>query len=268
MINDMKYIFLRNIYYKYIKSNRYPLLKKSKLDKKIVSLKNIHKGEACFIIGNGPSLTANDLDAISNAGYVTFAANSIYKMFDKTKWRPTYYVFQDQQVIDGLADKFEELSKYCDKLFVRRDVYKQIDKNFINNDKLVMPLLVMHIRKDKYYDFSADASKFISDGCTVTFFSIQLAYYMGFKNIYLIGMDHNYPITFDENDNVVENKDINMHCFEDSSRIILNPARILETTYAYRSAKKFLEDHGVNIFNATRGGKLEVFTRINIDEII
>lgn len=268
MINNMKYIFLRNIYYKYIKSNRYPLFKKAKLDKKIASFKNIHKGETCFIIGNGPSLTSNDLDAISNAGYVTFAANSIYKVFDKTKWRPTYYVFQDQQVIDGLVNKFEELSKYCDKLFVRRDVYKQIDKSFIDNDKLIMPRLIMHIRKDKYYDFSEDASKFISDGCTVTFFSIQLAYYMGFKTIYLIGMDHNYPITFDENDNVIENKDIKMHCFEDSKKIKLNPARILETTYAYKSAKIFLEKHNVNIINATRGGKLEVFSRVDIDEII
>lgn len=267
MINDMKYIGLRNIYYKYVKSNRYPILKKGSLDKRVAELKDIHKGEACFIIGNGPSLTAEDLDRIADTGLASFAANSIYKMFEKTKWRPTYLVFQDQEVIDGLVAKFEELSFKCEKMFIRRDVYKQISSGLLSSSKLVLPRLVMHIRKDKYYDFSENLKKCAFDGCTVTYFMIQIAYYMGFKKIYLIGIDHNFPIMFDENDNVIVNNDVKMHCFEDSKNIVLNPARVLETTLAYKSARKFLDAHNVEIFNATRGGKLEEFKRIDVNTI-
>ncbi len=267
MINDMKMILLRNIYYKYIKANRYPVYKRKELNKNVHALKSNHEGESCFIIGNGPSLTVEDLDLIANSGYCSFAANSIFKMFDKTKWRPTYLVYQDQQMIDGLLDEFCNLSNECEKMIVRRDVYHQL-KNKINKcANVVFPKLVMHIRKDRYYDFSEELTKCAYDGCTVTYFSIQLAYYMGFKNIYLIGMDHTFPIIFDENDNIVEDKNIKMHCFEDPKNVVLNPARVLETTYAYRSARKFLESHGVNIFNATRGGKLEEFNRINVDKI-
>lgn len=268
MINDMKLIPFRNFYYRFIKANRYPISKKRILDKKVAEVKDIHNGETCFIIGNGPSLTISDLDAITECGYASFAANSIFKMFDKTKWRPTYLVFQDQQVIDGLVELFAELSKNCDKMFVRRDVYRQIDKKIIDSEKLILPRLVMKIRKDKYYDFSNKLETYAFDGCTVTYLMIQIAYYMGFKKIYLIGMDHNFPAMFDENDNVIVNNQIKQHCFEDSKHIILNPARVSETTYAYRSARRFLDNQGVEIYNATRGGKLEEFIRVNVDDIL
>ena len=97
---------------------------------------------------------------------------------------------------------------------------------------------------------------------------IQIAYYMGFKKIYVIGVDHNFPIMFDENDNVVVNKELRMHCFDDPKHIVLNPARILETTFAYRSANSFLKEHHVEIYNATRGGKLEEFERIDVESVL
>lgn len=264
----MRFIPLRNFYYKYVKSNKYPFYKKGRLDRKVAAMKDIHKGEACFVIGNGPSLTADDLDAIADTGYPSFAANSIFKIFDKTKWRPTYLVYQDQQIIDGLVNMFEELSSSCEKMIIRRDVYNQITMNYRESEKLVLPRLVMHIRKDKYYDFSEDVSKYAYDGCTVTYFSIQLAYYMGFNKIYLIGMDHNFPVMLDENDHIIEDKSVKMHCFDDSKHIVLNPSRVIESTFAYRSAKKFLKLHGVEIYNATRGGRLEEFTRVDADEIL
>ena len=63
----------------------------------IRSLKNAFKGLRCFIIGNGPSLTPSDLDKIKNE--VSFAANRIYYMFDKTEWRPTFYMCCDKEAI-------------------------------------------------------------------------------------------------------------------------------------------------------------------------
>ena len=63
--------------------------------------KNSHLGERCFIVGNGPSLKIEDLEKLYVNGEITFAFNMIYKIFDQTLWRPTYY---------GISDGF----CYCD----------------------------------------------------------------------------------------------------------------------------------------------------------
>ncbi|MDR1769706.1 MAG: DUF115 domain-containing protein [Hungatella sp.] len=268
MIYDLSFIPLRNIYYRIIKANRYPLYLKHQMDKKICNMHNIHKGESCFIIGNGPSLNISDLEQISKLEIKTFATNSIYKIFNETNWRPVYYCAQDQQVIDKIGADFDFVIKDCKGMFVRRDVYNQLSKEVQQNEKLYLPRLVMHIRKDRYFDFSEDLSKCGFDGCTITYLMMQIAYYMGFKTIYLIGIDHNFPFLLDENENIILDDSLKQDFFEREEKNRINPARPYEMTMAYKSAKKFFDANGVKIFNATRGGKLEVFERINLDQIL
>lgn len=61
--------------------------------RRISGIKDVYKGKRCFIVGNGPSLRVDDLDKIKNE--YSFASNKIYKIFDKTMWRPDYYVICD-----------------------------------------------------------------------------------------------------------------------------------------------------------------------------
>ncbi|MBO7254734.1 MAG: hypothetical protein J6V36_05480, partial [Clostridia bacterium] len=68
---------------------------KTKYGRKLAKLKDSHKGERCFIIGNGPSLSVNDLNKIYEKNIPTFSTNRIFKLFEKTDWRPTYYVSED-----------------------------------------------------------------------------------------------------------------------------------------------------------------------------
>ena len=65
--------------------------------KKLSELKGCHKGQRCFIIGNGPSLKAEDLDKLQNE--ICFASNMIYKIYDQTSWRPTYYCNSDTRIL-------------------------------------------------------------------------------------------------------------------------------------------------------------------------
>ena len=57
---------------------------------KMKELKDTKIGKRCFIIGNGPSLKAEDLSKLYKNNEITFAFNRIYHIFDQTKWRPTY----------------------------------------------------------------------------------------------------------------------------------------------------------------------------------
>ena len=83
---------------KYLFSSAFVIMsgKRRNSNKYLKTLKNRYAGKRCFVIGNGPSLTKEDLELLRNE--VTFASNRIYKMFDKTDWRPTFYAVFDESV--------------------------------------------------------------------------------------------------------------------------------------------------------------------------
>ncbi|HJD45240.1 MAG TPA: hypothetical protein H9909_00215, partial [Candidatus Mediterraneibacter norfolkensis] len=92
-------------------------------------LKNKHKGERCFVIGNGPSLTAEDLELLK--GEITFAANRIYMLFDRTDWRPTYYFCADYVLYGTDHRKISEVDAKLrfvplERAFVSGKVYNEI----------------------------------------------------------------------------------------------------------------------------------------------
>ena len=127
---------------------------------------------------------------------------------------------------------------------------------------------------NKNYAFSKKADRFIYDGNTVTYMSIELAAYMGFSEIYLLGVDHNYPILRDNSGKVTVDKTVAAHFYEtaddnygDDSKHFKSAAIEL-VTKMYETAEKYSRDFGsFRIYNATRGGKLEVFERVEFDSL-
>ena len=230
----------------------------------IRSLKNAFKGQRCFIIGNGPSLTPSDLDKIKNE--VSFAANRIYYMFDKTEWRPTFYMCCDKEAImmnfSSIVDlpvktKFIEVtSKKYNKTNDQSIKYVyHYDKFYLNKWKTSAPFV------------SEDPSAMMFPGQTVTFSAMQLAIYMGFSKIYLLGVDHNYATKVDKNGKVTVDPTVQTY-FAGMKDANLSVQFVDVTTDAYRAAKKYCDSHdSVKIYNATRGGKLEIFERVNFDDL-
>jgi hypothetical protein len=97
-----------------------------------------------------------------------------------------------------------------------------------------------------------------------------MAYYMGFKEVYLLGIDHNYSISLDEKGIPVVKEDVKDY-FEGSkaSNQGLNLPRVAESTLAYMTARRFADKHSnFAVYNATRGGKLEAFERVDLDKIL
>lgn len=84
----------------------FPSLRNKRI-RKLYLYKNLHKGERCFIVANGPSLTINDLNMIKNE--YCFGCNGIYKIFENTDWRPTYWCVSDGHIID---DTLKHIGKY------------------------------------------------------------------------------------------------------------------------------------------------------------
>ena len=231
--------------------------------KYLKSIKDIHKGERCFIIGTGPSLTNEDLELLKDE--YTFASNRIYNKFSSTAWRPTYYAIFDGSVAEaeGVAENINSID--CEMKFVRQQGYYKSFKSIVAP---VCYVKTFHSRK--YLDnpkFSTDASKGIYTIGTVTYAMLQLAVHMGFKEIYLIGMDNKYPFSKLRDGTIVENKNVTAYFPEEKNNSKNKVVETWEMDIGYEYAEKFSRENGFRIYNATRGGFLEAFERKNIDSI-
>ena len=83
-----------NVWYKLkFKAARHGLLLSAN-EKKLKSMKDQHRGQRCFVIGNGPSLRISDLQVLHELGEICFGFNKIYLAFSETDFRPTYYVVE------------------------------------------------------------------------------------------------------------------------------------------------------------------------------
>lgn len=229
------------------------------------NLKGIHKGKRCFIIGNGPSLTPKDLNLLKDE--ITFAANRVFYIFPKTEWRPTYFCAQDMDVILDIADKLNILADSCKNMFFISDCRKYVPITIRNNPKSLF-FRAKYVSLHKKRLFSEDISDYISGGGTVTYAAIQIAAYMGFKEIYLLGVDHTYA-SASFNNKTINMEDIKSSYFDGMpSGIKMSKPNVGSSTISFIKAREWCENRGVVIKNATRGGKLEVFNRVTLEEIL
>ncbi len=232
--------------------------------KNIRTLKGIHNGERCFVIGNGPSLKAKDLDCL--CGEQTFAFNRIYKIFGETSWRPTFYCTQDEKM---LKDSQEDIREMIDTPYIFAPInlkwFEGIDK--LNTDFF----FAMHSPSDfrEKPSFSKDIAHKIEWSNTVAYTAIQIAVYMGFKEIYLLGVDHSFSIYQNSKGEIIKDptaKDYFSEDYNKDKEQLYVPMLDL-STLAFESAREFADAHGIKIYNATRGGKLEVFPRVDFDSL-
>ena len=230
-------------------------LKKNK--KQLEKFKNVHKGQRCFIVGNGPSLITADLEKLK--GEFCFASHRIYNIFEMTDWRPTYYCAQDFKLIKTSYKEIEKMEI--------KDKFVAIIK--VGRYPKLKDCQLVHIITEQFYpgmpQFSNDIANGIYEGFTVSYMCIQLAVYMGFKEIYLLGIDHNYSKTTLPSGEVVNNQGVKDHFSENDK--IENIPQLYKSILAYEKAKTCESQYGYKIFNATRGGKLEIFERVDFDSL-
>lgn len=225
----------------------------SKIDG-IAKFKGVHKGERCFIVATGPSLTVQDIELIKNE--ITFSMNSIVKIFSQTDWRPTYYGIQDKVAYKNVQDQMSLLeNNNGTKVF-----YSSRIKNVgISNGTPYYLTYMAHGTKKRgrhKYKFSWDCFKRVYDGFSISYSMLQLAVYMGFKKIFIIGLDADYPL---------QGK---IHFDEESINDNTSRGTKQSQVEAFEYCKNQLLKHGIEVYNVTRGGKLETFPRMKLEDAL
>lgn len=237
--------------------------------KAIRALKGTCSGR-CFIIGNGPSLKAEDLDRIKEQRIPSFSSNNIDAIFERTDWRPDYYVCQDKNGLKTQEHHKVALTYHFGTYFFAKDAKKIVEECELTKQENVLYFRadVSNMTRDPN-KCSPDASLRVASGFTVTYAAIQLAMYLGYEEIYLLGVDCSYPKIADRNGLRIE-YDGPSHfdgCAQNET-VSYGYANVEGMMQAYRNAKKYADEHGIKIYNATRGGKLEVFERVGLSKVI
>ncbi len=220
--------------------------------KDLLKFKNRHKGKRAFIIATGPSIKTEDLEKLEKRNELAISMNGIIYFLDRTTWRPDYYVISDGEMIRLYeeAEKAEDYLKHTEKFF--SDNYlrfweKQHDSTYHG---------FRQIQKPYEIKFSSDFSDRVYAGYSVVYACIQLAVYMGIEEIYLLGCDFSFSNDLKDKSNHCYGEDFEFYTFDFEG--VLN---------GYRCAKNYAEENNIKIYNATRGGKLELFERVDFDSL-
>ena len=235
----------------------------------IERFRDIHRGERCVIIGNGPSLNVHDLRKLENE--YTIGVNGIFYAADRMGFDLSYYVVEDTMVV---RDNLEMIKKYR----AGHKFFPSIYRDQIGEDANISYFMMNR----GYYAwtspsfcvprFSTDASQRVYSGQSVTIINLQLAYYMGFNEVVLIGMDFSYTVPDDakvEGVLITSMGDDPNHFHPDyfgKGKVWKDPKldRVLAN---YQLARLMYEADGRRIINATAGGRLELFDRVPYDEL-
>lgn len=230
---------------------------------KLKKLHSIHSGKRCFIIGNGPSLRAEDLTVLHDAGEITFAFNRIYHIFPDTPWRPTYYISQDMKMLSGCQKEVNNITSSVKFIPAEMAWYYNIRLSGI---------MAFHLKTEEELGmptFSDDISKQITNSLTVVYSAIQIAAYMGIREIYLIGVDHHFRTSMNADGQIVVDptaKDYFCEQYNQDKAQLYIP-NTDKSTLTFLAAKKHCDAREIRVYNATRGGKLEVFPRVDFDTL-
>jgi len=231
----------------------------------IEKYKNIHKGERCFLVGNGPSLRIEDLNKLHREGEVCFACNKISLLFEKTQWRPNYYAMSDGSAIILFKDELKKID--CVKFIA--DYYEHDEKY----DAIEGEVEYLHYQFGgliNHPGFSLDPSRYTCEGGTAIYdICLQMAVYMGFSKIYLLGVDNTIKKGGSHYDDNYYSKDESDYInalpksyIPDSDIDIYN-----QINRCFEVASSYSEIVGFELYNATRGGQLEVLKRVDFDSL-
>lgn len=225
---------------------------------RIEAMNNKYKGKRCFIVATGPSLTYEDLACLNKNQEFCISVNSIFTCFNDTVWRPDCYVVVDSDGITMWKDAFQTLTDIPYKFIADCQPYfdySQLDDNWY----------IYHSIWDEYSIknmlFGEDFSRVTYDGSTVVYVCMQLAIYLGFEKIYLLGVDFEYK----ENGKNHFTEQIEPYeQFEGMS----GQQKLLDLSYlAFQKAKEYATEHGIKIFNASRKSCLDVFEKVDFDTL-
>lgn len=241
---------------------------------RLASVQNGYQGKRIFVLGNGPSLNRIDFEKLKNE--YSFGCNKIYLKYDASDWRPTFYTALDWRVT---PDSYREINeKTTDSIcFFPKRFF-----GLLRNDEKTYWYATRVNSAACEDNFSLDISRGVAGFGTVIYSALQIACHLGFRDIYLLGVDVDYKIqdTVQQSgaDKFHTGTKINLTSTRDDDINHFDPRyfgkgakwhdpNVDEMIRGFMLIRKLLANTGINVYNATPGGQLEVFERVDFDSL-
>lgn len=225
------------------------------------ALRGRYAGRRCWVLANGPSLVRTDVRLLKDE--TTIGSNALFLMFDYMGYKPTFLTVEDQLVAEDRAPELNAV-RGTTKIFPRDLSYcltRDPDTVFVH-----------FVRQyPEFPRFSPRLDRVVYWGGTVSMLNLALAYYLGCNPIYLIGFDHSYKVPANlSSDVIVSDRDDVNHFHPDyfGKGYRYHDPGVERMEAGYRVAWEYLRGRGISVFNATDGGKLEVFPRMSFTDVI
>ncbi len=246
--------------------------------RRIRALRDRHaRRRRCFIVGNGPSIKQQDLTRLR--GEVVFVTNTFILHEQLEAIAPTYYCVSDADFLGEGAPELQarRLRLIADKTsgmtrFFPHDARPRIRPVLGGPRTYFLSFASVSRAVWTSGEISLDPSRSVHYADTVVIdFCLPLAFYMGFAEVYLLGCDTDYGLD--------RAPDYSQAYFFQPSAATFEPPRLHGVALdrrqwvdnvmrSYRVVKAAFEQHGRHIYNATRGGKLEVFERVVYEDVV
>ena len=219
-----------------------------------------------LVVGNGPSLRLDDLEAFDALGVPSIASNKINMVFDRTTWRPKLFTIADPLLLHKLTAEHYE-----------------------NIDRILLPHIEMLMAKTprklpwRHLSDAAGQEKYLTRneelhplngffaGGTITVSNLQLAIWAGAKTVYVIGCDHFYANESSETKSKKSAHQGSSNHFDPNYRQpgeIVNEAAIGLMSRGYATMREIAEQRGVRIINITRTSALDAYERDTIENAL
>ncbi|MEX2160788.1 MAG: 6-hydroxymethylpterin diphosphokinase MptE-like protein [Anaerolineales bacterium] len=222
---------------------------------RLAEFKDKYRGQRAFILGNGPSLARTDVARLR--GEQTFGMNRAYLAFPDWGFQTSFFVCVNDLVIEQSAADIQALK--LPKFLSWRS------RRFIHLDPHTIFLHSTYERPA----FAGDARGRLWEGATVTYVALQLAYHMGFDPVILIGVDHSFASKGKPNTTVVsqgpDRDHFDARYFGSGFRWQLPDLEMSER--AYGMARQSFEADGRRVLDATIGGLLTVFPKVDYNSL-
>jgi hypothetical protein len=237
----------------------------------IEHLKGIGKGKRIFLVGNGPSLKDMNLDLLKNEDSI--AMNRIELIYDKTIWRPTYYIFCSTNCIDNRwGDKWSSSVIKASKEekttpLIWNRFKNSIEKN--GNGKLPEKTIFLNSFSENQVgqpgSFSLNAAERIDKSGTSMNVALQLSYFMNYDKVYIIGCDSNWKTA--TNTTQTKEGDINHFHPDYHAHIPNGEHEFWRMNTTHLTASKYFKIAGKEIYNAGYNSAITAYEKIDYESL-
>ncbi len=219
---------------------------------RIELLRDRHRGARCVLVANGPSLNRMDLSFLRHE--LAIGLNKIFLGLRSFNFYPRYYVAVNPKVVEQSQVEIRQLN--CVKFIGRTAAAGRIEEDALTYlvDTASPPAR-----------FSRDPAQGVHEGWSVTHVALQLAHFLGFSEVVLIGLDHRYQFSGAANETrILEGPDPNhfSEAYFGHGQQWDNPD-LVRAEESFRVARAEFERDGRRILDATLDGACAVFEKVD-----